>query len=72
MKLWDWITDWVLPLFGELPITPIDMGQLGTWTIEQMLAVMFWLALGYLYFFHCIQLATWNLLTISKCRIKNK
>lgn len=47
MKLWDWIIGWVLPLFGELPTNQIDMGQLGTWTIEQMLAVMFWLALGY-------------------------
>lgn len=47
MKLWDWIVEWLLPLFGELPTTSIDMGQLGTWTVEQMLSVMFWLALGY-------------------------
>lgn len=47
MKLWDWIVEWLLPLFGDLPTTQIDIGQWGTWTIEQMLAVMFWLVLGY-------------------------
>lgn len=47
MKLWSWITEWVLPLFGDIPQTELNLGNLGILTITDMLAIMFWLVLGY-------------------------
>lgn len=47
MALWDWISGYVLPLFGELPNVSFDLGHLGTLTIENMIQIMFWLSIGY-------------------------
>lgn len=47
MTLWDWIAGYVLPLFGELPTVSLDLGHLGTLTIENMIQIMFWIAIGF-------------------------
>lgn len=47
MTLWDWIAGCVLPLFGELPTVSLDLGHLGTLTIENMIQIMFWIAIGF-------------------------
>ena len=47
MTLWDWIAGHVLPLFGELPTVSLDLGHLGTLTIENMIQIMFWIAIGF-------------------------
>lgn len=47
MQLWNWISEQLLPLFGDLPDIALDLGHLGTLTIENMLQIMFWLCVGY-------------------------
>lgn len=47
MQLWNWISEQLLPLFGDLPEVALDLGHLGTLTIENMLQIMFWLCVGY-------------------------
>lgn len=47
MKLWDWISQQLLPLFGELPQVELNLGNFGTLSIENIIQMMFWLAIGY-------------------------
>ena len=47
MRLWDWIVEWLLPLFGEIPTASINLGNFGMLTITEILAIMFWVSLGY-------------------------
>lgn len=47
MQLWNWISEQLLPLFGDLPDVALDLGHLGTLTIENMLQIMFWICVGY-------------------------
>lgn len=46
MVLYDWIAEYILPLFGVLPTEPLDLGFLGTLTIENIFQVIFWTVLG--------------------------
>lgn len=47
MKLWDWISGQLLPLFGDVPMVQLDFGNFGSLSIEQILQVMFWISVGY-------------------------
>ena len=47
MQLWNWINEQLFPLFGEVPTQPIQLGDFGSITIEQLLQLMFWVAVGY-------------------------
>lgn len=47
MRLWDWISQELLPLFGELPQVELNLGNFGTLSIENIIQMMFWLAIGY-------------------------
>lgn len=47
MALYDWIAEYVLPLFGDLPTVSLDLGNFGTLTIENIIQIMFWVVLGW-------------------------
>lgn len=47
MRLWDWISGELLPLFGEVPTVQLDFGNLGTLSIENIISIMFWVAVSY-------------------------
>ena len=46
MALWDFLEKLLFPLFGEIPPEAINMGWLGTFTITQLLQLLFWLVVG--------------------------
>lgn len=47
MKLWDWISQQLLPLFGDLPRVELNFGDFGTLSIENIIQLMFWVGIGY-------------------------
>lgn len=47
MPLWNWIAEYLLPLFGDVPTIELNLGHLGTLTIENILQIMFWVTIGY-------------------------
>lgn len=47
MQLWNWINEQLFPLFGDVPDVELNLGHLGTLTIENILQIMFWVCIGY-------------------------
>ncbi len=46
MVLWDFLEKLLFPLFGDIPSEAINMGWFGTFTITQILQLIFWLVVG--------------------------
>ena len=48
MALWNFMEQYLFPLFGDIPTEMINMGWFGQFSIIQILQLGFWIAIGWI------------------------